>query len=107
MKVVNSTRQEASEADAKKIYTKSDVKDQREDNKDSKEQIHMNCKVCRMVRKYSSYYKKNGTLRICIDFRDLNISTSRDEYPMHVAEMLVDLVTCFEYFKSFRWLFWL
>ena len=33
---------------------------------------------------------KNGTLRICIDFRDLNKATPKDEYPMHVAEMLVD-----------------
>lgn len=30
--------------------------------------------------------KKNETLRVCIDFRDLNAATSKDEYPMPVAE---------------------
>src|SRR3954470_2383649 len=34
--------------------------------------------------------KKNGSLRVCIDFRDLNAATPKDEYPMPVAEMLVD-----------------
>jgi len=34
--------------------------------------------------------KKNGTIRVCIDFRDLNLATPKDEYPMPMAEMLVD-----------------
>ncbi|XP_050897903.1 uncharacterized protein LOC127104792 [Lathyrus oleraceus] len=34
--------------------------------------------------------KKSDTLRICIDFRDLNDATLKDEYPIPVAEMLVD-----------------
>lgn len=33
---------------------------------------------------------KNGTLRICIDFRDLNNATPKYEYSMPVAKMLVD-----------------
>ena len=41
--------------------------------------------------------KKNGTIRVCIDFRDLNLATPKDEYPMPVAEMLVDSATGFEY----------
>lgn len=41
--------------------------------------------------------KKSGTLRICIDFRDLNNVTSKDEYSMLVAEMLVDSAIGFEY----------
>ena len=41
--------------------------------------------------------KKNGTLRVCIDFRDLNNATPKDEYPMLVAEMLIDSVAGFEY----------
>ena len=41
--------------------------------------------------------KKNGTLRVCIDFRDLNAATPKDEYPMPVAEMLVDSATGYEY----------
>jgi len=44
-----------------------------------------------------SVIKKNGTLRVCIDFRDLNNATPKDEYPMPVAEMLVDFATGFEY----------
>jgi hypothetical protein len=34
--------------------------------------------------------KKNGKLRICIDFRNINMATPKDEYPMHVADLLVD-----------------
>jgi hypothetical protein len=41
--------------------------------------------------------KKNGSLRVCIDFRDLNVATSKDEYAMPVAEMLVDSAAGFEY----------
>ena len=35
-------------------------------------------------------YKKNGKLRVCIDFRDLNKATPMDVHPMSVADMLVD-----------------
>ena len=41
--------------------------------------------------------KKNGSLRICIDFWDLNTATPKDEYSMPVAEMLVDSAAGFEY----------
>ena len=41
--------------------------------------------------------KKNGTIRVCIDFRDLNLANPKDEYHMPVAEMLVDLTAGFEY----------
>ncbi|XP_045809707.1 uncharacterized protein LOC123915192 [Trifolium pratense] len=41
--------------------------------------------------------KKNGSLRICIDFRDLNNATPKDEYSMPVAEMLIDSAAGFEY----------
>src|ERR1044072_4389736 len=41
--------------------------------------------------------KKIGTLRVCIDFRDLNAATPKDEYPMHVADMLVDSAVGHEY----------
>jgi len=41
--------------------------------------------------------KKNGTPRVCIDFRDLNQATPKDEFPMPVAEMLVDSAAGFEY----------
>ena len=41
--------------------------------------------------------KKNGTIRVCIDFRDLNYATPKDEYPMPMVEMLVDSAAEFEY----------
>ncbi|PNY08742.1 hypothetical protein L195_g005274 [Trifolium pratense] len=41
--------------------------------------------------------KKNGSLRICIDFRDLNNVTPKDEYSMLVVEMLIDSAAGFEY----------
>ncbi|WJX12139.1 hypothetical protein P8452_02668 [Trifolium repens] len=41
--------------------------------------------------------KKNGSLRVCIDFRDLNNATPKDEYPMPVPEMLIDSAAGFEY----------
>ena len=33
---------------------------------------------------------KNSKLHVCIDFRDLNNATTKDEYHMPVANMLVD-----------------
>jgi len=41
--------------------------------------------------------KKNGTIIVCIDFRGLNLATPKDEFPMPVAEMLVDLAAGIEY----------
>jgi len=41
--------------------------------------------------------KKNGTLIVCIDFRDLNQATPKDEYHMSVAEMLVDSTAGYEH----------
>lgn len=41
--------------------------------------------------------KKNGNLRGCIDFRDLNDAMEKDEYPIPVVEMLVDSSVDFEY----------
>ena len=37
-----------------------------------------------------SVLKKNDKLRICIDFRNINMATPKDEYPMPVADLLVD-----------------
>ncbi|XP_050211729.1 uncharacterized protein LOC126661890 [Mercurialis annua] len=34
--------------------------------------------------------KKNGKLRVCVDFRNLNLATPKDEYLMPVADMLID-----------------
>ena len=34
--------------------------------------------------------KKNGKLRVCVDFRDLDAATPKDMYVMPIADMLVD-----------------
>ncbi|KAL6191633.1 hypothetical protein ACLB2K_038023 [Fragaria x ananassa] len=34
--------------------------------------------------------KKNGKIRVCVDYTDLNKATSKDVYPMSVADMLID-----------------
>ena len=34
--------------------------------------------------------KKNGKLRVCINFRDLNLDTPKDVCVMFVADMLID-----------------
>ena len=34
--------------------------------------------------------KDNGKLRVCVDFRDLNATTTKDMYVMPIVEMLVD-----------------
>ena len=34
-------------------------------------------------------YKKNGKLRVCIDFKDRNKATPMDGYPLPIADMLV------------------
>ena len=33
--------------------------------------------------------KDSGKIRVCIDFRDLNNATPKDEYPMPIADMLI------------------
>ena len=34
--------------------------------------------------------KGTGKIRICIDFRNLNRATPKDEYPMPIADMLIN-----------------
>ena len=36
--------------------------------------------------------KKNGKLRVCVDFRDLNTATPKDMYVMPIVDMLVDSI---------------
>ncbi|XP_004308579.1 PREDICTED: uncharacterized protein LOC101295281 [Fragaria vesca subsp. vesca] len=36
--------------------------------------------------------KKNGKMRVCVDYRDLNNATPKDIYPMPVADLLIDAV---------------
>nr|KYP61440.1 Transposon Ty3-I Gag-Pol polyprotein [Cajanus cajan] len=37
--------------------------------------------------------KKNGKIRVCIDFRDLNAATPKDAYHMPIVETMIDSVT--------------
>ncbi|CAL2229160.1 unnamed protein product [Prunus armeniaca] len=34
--------------------------------------------------------KKTGAIRICVDFRNLNLATPKDEYPMPMVDLIVD-----------------
>ena len=34
--------------------------------------------------------KNTNKIRVCIDFRDLNKATPKDEYPMLMADMLIN-----------------
>ena len=34
--------------------------------------------------------KKNGVLRLCFDFHNLNLATPKDEYPMPILDLLID-----------------
>src|SRR3954466_16044499 len=40
--------------------------------------------------------KKNGSIRICIDFRNLNDACSKDEFPLSVTDIMVDNTTGYE-----------
>nr|AAX94828.1 retrotransposon protein, putative, unclassified [Oryza sativa Japonica Group]AAX96581.1 retrotransposon protein, putative, unclassified [Oryza sativa Japonica Group]ABA93191.1 retrotransposon protein, putative, unclassified [Oryza sativa Japonica Group] len=48
------------------------------------------CRYAEWVSSIVHVIKKNGKVRVCIDFRDLNKATPKDEYPMPVADQLVD-----------------
>jgi hypothetical protein len=34
--------------------------------------------------------KNTGKIRVCIDFHNLNKATPKDEYPMPIADMLIN-----------------
>ena len=55
--------------------------------------------------------KKNGQVRICIDFRNLNLATPKDEYVMPIADMLIDatsnhgILTFMDYYSGYNQIF--
>jgi hypothetical protein len=51
------------------------------------------CRYAEWISNIVPVYKKNGKMRVCIDFRDLNRATPMDGYPMSVADLLVDVAT--------------
>jgi hypothetical protein len=48
------------------------------------------CRYAEWISNIVPVYKKNGKMRVCIDFRDLNRATPMDGYPMPIADLLVD-----------------
>ena len=48
------------------------------------------CRYAEWISNIVPVKKKNRKLRVCVDFRDLNRATPKDEYPMPVSDMLVD-----------------
>jgi hypothetical protein len=43
--------------------------------------------------------KKNGQIRICVDFRDLNKACPKDEFPLPVTEIIIDHTSSYEVFS--------
>jgi hypothetical protein len=50
------------------------------------------CRYAEWISSIVPIQKKNGRWRVCVDFRDLNRATSKDEYPMPVVETLINAV---------------
>jgi hypothetical protein len=48
------------------------------------------CRYVDWISNIVPVYKKNGKVRVCIDFRDLNRATPMEGYPMLVADLLVN-----------------
>jgi Reverse transcriptase (RNA-dependent DNA polymerase) len=43
--------------------------------------------------------KKNGQIRICVDFRDLNKTCPKDNFPLPVTEIIIDHTSSYEVFS--------
>ncbi|KAL0416581.1 UNVERIFIED_CONTAM: Transposon Tf2-11 polyprotein [Sesamum latifolium] len=37
--------------------------------------------------------KKNGQIRVCVDFRDLNNACPKDDFPLPIVELIIDVTT--------------
>ena len=48
------------------------------------------CRYAEWISSVVPVQKNDGRWRVCVDFRDLNRATPKDEYPMHVAETLIN-----------------
>lgn len=48
------------------------------------------CRYPKWVPNIVPVVKKNGKLRVCIDFRPLNKAMPKDDYPLPIADLLVD-----------------
>ena len=45
------------------------------------------------------FYKKQGTIRVCTDFRDLNKVCPKDNYPMPFIDQIMMLVRVVNFFR--------
>ena len=43
-----------------------------------------------MVSQYSACPKKDGKVRMCVDYRDLNKASPKDDFPLPHIDVLVD-----------------
>jgi hypothetical protein len=48
------------------------------------------CRYAKWISSIVPVQKKDGQWRVCMDFRDLNRATPKDEYPMPVVEKLIN-----------------
>jgi hypothetical protein len=48
------------------------------------------CRYAEWISSVVPVQKKDGRLLVCVDFRDLNRATPKDEYPMPVVETLIN-----------------
>jgi hypothetical protein len=48
------------------------------------------CRYAEWISSVVPVQKKDGRWRVCVDFRDLNRATPKDEYPMPVAKTLIN-----------------
>jgi hypothetical protein len=48
------------------------------------------CRYAEWISSVVPVQKKDGRWQVCVDFRDLNRATPKDEYPMLVAETLIN-----------------
>ncbi len=49
--------------------------------------------------------KKNGKLKICINFKKINVATKKDPYPLPFKYEVMNIVTRYEAYSFFRWIF--
>jgi hypothetical protein len=49
------------------------------------------CRYAEWISSIVPIQKKDGRWRVCVDFRDLNRATPKDEYLMLVAKMLINV----------------
>jgi hypothetical protein len=50
------------------------------------------CRYAEWISSVVPVQKKDGRWWVCVDFRDLNIATPKDEYPMPIVETLINAV---------------